>query len=43
VLMHDAAERDDREPVAVTALPAILDESARRGLKCVTVSELLRP
>jgi peptidoglycan/xylan/chitin deacetylase (PgdA/CDA1 family) len=42
ILMHDAAEHDDREPVAPTALPAILDEIARRGLKCVTVSELLR-
>jgi peptidoglycan/xylan/chitin deacetylase (PgdA/CDA1 family) len=42
VLMHDAAERDDHEPVAATALPTILDEIARRGWKCVTLSELLR-
>jgi peptidoglycan/xylan/chitin deacetylase (PgdA/CDA1 family) len=43
VLMHDAAERDDREPVAATALPGILDEAKRRGLRCVTLSQLLRP
>ena len=42
VLLHDAAERDDREPVAVTALPAILEECARRGFKCVPLSQLLR-
>jgi peptidoglycan/xylan/chitin deacetylase (PgdA/CDA1 family) len=43
VLMHDAAERGDRVPVAATALPAILQETARRGLQCVTLSQLLRP
>ena len=43
ILMHDAAEHDDREPVAPAALPAILDEIARRGLQCVTLSQLLRP
>ena len=42
VLLHDAAEHDDREPVAVTALPAILEAIARRGLKCVPLSQLLR-
>jgi peptidoglycan-N-acetylglucosamine deacetylase len=41
VLMHDAAERGDREPVAVSALPAILQEIARRGLKCVPLSRML--
>ena len=40
ILMHDAAEHDDREPVAPAALPRILDETRRRGLACVTVSEL---
>ena len=43
ILMHDAAERGDRVPVAATVLPAILDEVARRGLRCVTLSQLLRP
>lgn len=39
VLLHDAAERGDREPVAVAALPGILEEIARRGLRCVTLSQ----
>ena len=38
VLLHDAAERGDREPVAVAALPGILEEIARRSLRCVTLS-----
>ena len=42
VLLHDAAERGDREPVAVAALPGILEEIARRGLRCVTLSQVLR-
>ena len=42
ILMHDASERSDREPVAAAALPAILDEIARRGLRCVTISQLRR-
>jgi peptidoglycan-N-acetylglucosamine deacetylase len=42
VLMHDAAEHDDREPVAVAALPGILEEIAHRGLKCVTLAQLVR-
>jgi peptidoglycan-N-acetylglucosamine deacetylase len=32
VLLHDAAERDDREPAAPRALPAILDAMRARGL-----------
>lgn len=40
VLLHDAAERGDREPASVEALPAILDTIAQRGLRSVTVSEL---
>ncbi len=42
VLMHDAAERGDRTPIAAAALPAILGEVARRGLRCVPLSRLLR-
>jgi peptidoglycan/xylan/chitin deacetylase (PgdA/CDA1 family) len=38
ILMHDAAEHDDRTPVAPAALPAILEEIARRGLFCVPLS-----
>ncbi len=41
VLLHDAAERGDREPASVAALPAILDAIAERGLRAVTVSELV--
>jgi len=43
ILMHDAAEHDDRAPVAATVLPTLLEEIARRGLQCVTLSQLLRP
>lgn len=39
VLMHDAAEREDREPASVEALPAILDAMAARGLAGVRVDE----
>jgi peptidoglycan/xylan/chitin deacetylase (PgdA/CDA1 family) len=35
VLLHDAAERGDREPAAVKALPAILEAIAARGLEVV--------
>jgi len=42
VLMHDAAERGDREPVSVAALPGILEEITHRGMRCVTLSELRR-
>jgi peptidoglycan/xylan/chitin deacetylase (PgdA/CDA1 family) len=42
VLLHDAAEHGDREPVSVAALPGILDGCARRDLKCVTLSQLVR-
>ena len=41
VLLHDAAESDDREPVIVRALPAILRELEQRKLQAVTLSELL--
>jgi hypothetical protein len=32
VLLHDAAERDDHEPAAGTALPHILAAMSERGL-----------
>jgi peptidoglycan/xylan/chitin deacetylase (PgdA/CDA1 family) len=35
VLLHDAAERDDREPAAPRALPAILEAMRLRGLSGV--------
>ena len=41
VLLHDAAERDDRVPVAPAALPAILDAIAARQLDCVRVDDWL--
>lgn len=37
VLMHDAAEREDREPASVAALPAILDAMAAKNLEGVRV------
>jgi peptidoglycan/xylan/chitin deacetylase (PgdA/CDA1 family) len=37
VLMHDAAERDDRVPASIAALPAILDAMARLGLSARSV------
>jgi peptidoglycan-N-acetylglucosamine deacetylase len=41
VLMHDAAEREDREPASVKALPAILEVMAARGLAGVRVDAWL--
>jgi len=38
VLLHDAAERGQRVPAGVMALPGILEEAARRGLRCVSLS-----
>jgi peptidoglycan/xylan/chitin deacetylase (PgdA/CDA1 family) len=38
ILLHDAAERGERVPAGVTALPGILAEAARRGLRCVPIS-----
>jgi len=40
VLLHDASERGQYEPAGVNALPAILEETRRRGLRCVSVSTL---
>lgn len=41
VLLHDSAERDDFEPASVEILPRLLEELEDRGLRTVTVSELL--
>jgi peptidoglycan/xylan/chitin deacetylase (PgdA/CDA1 family) len=41
VLLHDAAERDDYEPVAVRLLARILELVRERELQGVTVSEIL--
>jgi peptidoglycan/xylan/chitin deacetylase (PgdA/CDA1 family) len=41
ILLHDAAERGEHEPAGVAALPEILQEAARRGLRCVSVSQAL--
>ncbi len=41
VLLHDSAERDDFEPASVEILPRLLEEMDDRGLRAVTVSELL--
>ena len=41
VLLHDASERSPREPAGVAALPAILEETRRRGLRCVSLSQAL--
>jgi peptidoglycan/xylan/chitin deacetylase (PgdA/CDA1 family) len=41
VLLHDAAERDDREPAAVHALPAILDAIAAERLDVVPLRRWL--
>jgi peptidoglycan/xylan/chitin deacetylase (PgdA/CDA1 family) len=41
VMLHDAAERDDFEPASVAALPAILDSIEERGLRTVSLEELL--
>lgn len=42
VLLHDAAERDDHEPASLAALPKILDEMRRKGLKGVRVDKWAR-
>ena len=37
VLMHDAAEREDREPASVAALPAILAAMSAKNLEGVRI------
>jgi peptidoglycan/xylan/chitin deacetylase (PgdA/CDA1 family) len=39
VLMHDGAERDDHEPAAPAALPAILTAMKERGLRAVRLDD----
>lgn len=41
VMLHDAAERDDFEPVAAEVLPQLLQAIDERGLRTVSVEELL--
>jgi len=43
VLLHDAAERDDREPAAPAALPAILAAMRERGLEPVRLDAWIAP
>ncbi len=40
-MLHDASEREGFAPASLDALPRILDELQARGLRCVTLSELL--
>lgn len=42
VLLHDAAEKGDFIPPAIEALPDLLDSIERRGLKPVTLKQLLK-
>ena len=41
IMLHDASERGDFVPAAVTAITSILDVLTRRGFSSVTLSELL--
>lgn len=41
VLLHDAAEHDDRTPASIDALPKILDAMDRKNLVGVTVTSLM--
>ena len=43
VLLHDASECDTHVPAGVQVLPRILEAIEARGLRCVTVSELIEP
>jgi peptidoglycan/xylan/chitin deacetylase (PgdA/CDA1 family) len=43
VLLHDSAERGDREPAAVRALPAVLAAIAARGLPIVPLADWVDP
>jgi peptidoglycan/xylan/chitin deacetylase (PgdA/CDA1 family) len=40
LLLHDAAEADDRAPASLEVLPALLDAVRERGLTAVTLDEL---
>jgi peptidoglycan/xylan/chitin deacetylase (PgdA/CDA1 family) len=41
LVLHDAAERDQREPICVEVLERVLEAMDARGLKSVTLDELL--
>lgn len=41
LVLHDAVERGGREPIAAAALPLLLDALAARGLRSVTLDELI--
>jgi peptidoglycan/xylan/chitin deacetylase (PgdA/CDA1 family) len=41
VLLHDAAERDDREPASIDALPKILDAIDAKNLRVVPLATFL--
>ena len=43
LVLHDGAERGDRRPIATALLPLLLDEIEARGLRSVTLDELLPP
>ncbi len=43
VLLHDAAEHDDRTPASIEALPRILEAMDRKNLVGVTVTSLMLP
>jgi peptidoglycan/xylan/chitin deacetylase (PgdA/CDA1 family) len=43
VLLHDASERDSHEPAGARVLPRILGAIEARGLRSVTLSELIEP
>jgi peptidoglycan-N-acetylglucosamine deacetylase len=41
VLLHDAAENDDRTPASIEALPKILEAMDRRNLSGITITSLM--
>jgi peptidoglycan/xylan/chitin deacetylase (PgdA/CDA1 family) len=41
LVLHDGAEQAGRTPIALAVLERVLDEMARRGLRSVTLDELL--
>jgi peptidoglycan/xylan/chitin deacetylase (PgdA/CDA1 family) len=41
LVLHDGAERGDRRPIAPAVLARLLDDMAARGLRSVTLDELL--
>jgi len=43
VVLHDAAERDDRTPASLAVLGELLERVRARGLEAVTVDALRRP